>query len=68
MSVRQVASWLGHADPAMTLRKYIALIPNELQAPAELDAMLPNPLPIRENGQSVMVVHPLGKSETAAIS
>ena len=27
MSVRQVASWLGHADPAMTLRKYVAVIP-----------------------------------------
>ena len=45
MSVRQVASWLGHADPSMTLRDYVALIPNQLQAPAELDAMFHNPLP-----------------------
>ena len=49
MSVRQVASWLGHADPSMTLRAYVALIPNELQAPAELDTMLAIPLATTRN-------------------
>jgi hypothetical protein len=43
-----VQEWLGHSSPMLTLSIYIHLIPGELAAPAELDAMLPPQLPTLE--------------------
>jgi integrase len=59
MSVRQVQEWLGHSSPTLTLSIYIHLIPGELTAPAELDAMLPPELPTAE---------PVAKEETATVA
>jgi integrase len=40
-NIRQVCDWLGHADPAFTLRTYVHLIDGGLGEPLELGAELP---------------------------
>lgn len=40
-NVRQVAEWLGHADPAYTLRTYIHLLDDGLGDAAFLDSLTP---------------------------
>jgi integrase len=42
-NVRQVADWLGHADPAFTLRTYVHLMDEGLGDAAFLDALVGNP-------------------------
>ena len=39
-NIRQVCDWLGHADPAFTLRTYVHLIDGGLGEPLELGAEL----------------------------
>ena len=42
-NVRQVADWLGHADPAFTVRTYVHLMDEGLGDAAFLDALVGNP-------------------------
>ena len=39
-NVRQVCDWLGHADPAFTLRTYVHLIDGGLGEPLDVGAEL----------------------------
>jgi integrase len=43
IDVRQVADWLGHTDPAFTLRTYISVMGDRLGDPAFLDAAVALP-------------------------
>jgi hypothetical protein len=57
-NIRQVADWLGHSDPASTLRTYVHLIDGGLGDADFLDAAVP----ADEGGKTVAREHP----ETAA--
>ena len=39
-NIRQVSAWLGHADPAFTLRRYVHLIDDGLGDTAFFDAII----------------------------
>ena len=42
-NIRQVCDWLGHADPAFTLRTYVHLMDGGLGEVEFMDALLGNP-------------------------
>lgn len=58
--VKQVASWLGHADPAFTLRTYVHLMDDGIGDADFLDAAVPADHPARVNPGSTQRI------ETAA--
>lgn len=57
-NIRQVADWLGHADPAFTLRTYVHLIDGGLGDADFLDEAVP----AAERGKAVAI----GDPQTAA--
>jgi integrase len=65
-NIRQVADWLGHADPAFTLRTYVHLIDGGLGDADFLDEAVP----AAERGKAVAIEDPqtTAKEEPAAAS
>ncbi len=54
-NIRQVSAWLGHADPAFTLRCYVHLIDGGLGDADFLDAIA-TPRPIEITGANALTV------------
>jgi hypothetical protein len=65
-NVRQVADWLGHSDPAFTLRTYVHLMDGGLGDADFLDAAVP----AAEGGKAVAREHPgtAANDRTPAVS
>ena len=47
LNLKQLAAWLGHADPSFTLRTYIHLLPgDQAESPFEAEAHRDAPKPV----------------------
>ena len=64
-NIRQVCDWLGHTDPAFTLRTYVHLMDEGVGDAAFLDALVGNPVATRDpqtaaNGEPVEAAESAG--------